>query len=389
MAVTLLINPGSSSKKYALYDEGREVLTVKFEIVVDTVEVCTVVRREQKPCELISSDDYRSSLKRVVDTALAYKIIIHPSDIKKVGVRLVAPGKFFQQHHIVDDEVLSNLRASGTKAPLHIPPTIHEIEQARIELKDSVIIAVSDSAFHDTIRKENKTYSLAKRDRDQYDISRFGYHGISIASVVRQLPSFIPKSQKVIVCHVGSGISLTALLNGESIDTTMGYSPGSGMIMGTRAGDIEPGALLELMRAKALTIQDAYSYINRECGLRGLTGEADIRRLLDKVSQLDEEAIEALEIFVARFQKLLAGLVSSLHGVDTIVFTATAVERSSILRAKLLSGLDWLGVEIDEKKNDQIVGGSGVISTESSKVTVAVIHNNETAEMMRVVENYA
>jgi len=384
MAITLIINPGSSSKKYTFFEDGREILSVRYEWDGMAYEVCTIIRCEQNRCELVDADKYNNALSRVIELALVYKVISATSDIAEVGVRVVAPGTYFQSHQLASSDYIARLREAERQAPLHIPATIDEIERVRTELPQAKLVAVSDSAFHSTIPAVHRTYSILQQDTARYDIRRFGYHGLSVGSVVRQMPRVLGDQQKVIICHIGSGVSLTAVSDGKSIDTTMGYGPGSGMIMNTRAGDIEPGALLELMRAKSLSISEAYHYLFTQCGLSGLAGESDMRRLLDLIAQSDKAAEFALSLYTSRFSKLLASLAATLGGVDAVVLTATAAERSPELRSYLLQNLDWLGIKIDVVKNQHLISGNGLISQDKSPITVAVIHNREADEMVRI-----
>lgn len=365
-------------------------MAVRYERQADAIEVCTTsAGGERKKCEFVSEAVYKNALVDVLKRALAFKVIVGTIDISLVGMRIVVPGSLFQKHQVINTDLINILRDRVNSAPLHIPPTLYELEQLMIELPAVKIIGVSDSAFHSSLLKEYSHYSLPTIDIERYDIQKFGYHGISVSSVVRELPRIIGNKERVIVCHVGSGISLTAVRNGVSVDTTMGYSPLSGMIMGTRAGDLDPGALLELMRAKQLTINDAYKYLSTECGLKGVSGESDLRTLLQRASHDDEVAELALTLLKNRFQKQLLGLMAMLGGVEAIVFTGTAAERSSELRQRLLSGLDWLQIGLDTVRNEEVVGGNGIISYQDAPITIAVIKTNEETEIMRTAHSFA
>lgn len=389
MACTLIINPGSSSKKYSLFSEGRSVFSVRYERQEDMIEVCTVMPSgSRQKCEFVSEEIFKNSLVDMLKRAQAHKVLSSVKDITAMGVRLVVPGSVFQTHQVITQKTVSDLRERAVRAPLHIPPTLYEIEQAIIELPDALLVGVSDSAFHSSISIDRRRYSLPECDANQLDIMRFGYHGISISSAVRELPRIIGQKSRVIICHIGSGMSLTAIKDGVSVDTTMGYSPLSGMIMGTRAGDIDPGALLELMRVKQLSVSDTYTYLSTECGLKGVSGHADIRTLLQRASAGDESAEFALTLLKNRFQKQLVSLMTSLGGVEAVVFTGTAAERSSELRSRLLAGLEWLQIAVDEVRNEEMLGGNGVVSYTDAPITIAVIRTNEEAEMVRVVQTF-
>lgn len=389
MATTLIINPGSSSKKYALYESGRTVASFRFERRGQSIELCTEEHGEQQKCEGVTVDDYTSSLHQVLERCLRAGCIKHFRDITKVGVRVVAPGTYFQQHRVVDDLYLHKLREREPAAPLHIPHTLHELEVVARELPHAQVIAVSDSAFHATLPFAARQYSIDAHDATEYDIHRFGYHGISYASVLRRVPAVLSQlPPRLVMAHVGSGVSMAAIKNGESIDTTMGFSPASGLVMGTRAGDIEPGALLELMRVKNMHIFDAQTYIQTRGGLKGLIGEGDFRHILERIARHDQVAEAALGLYAYRFQKQLGAFAAALGGIDAVVLTATAMERSAPLRQTMLAGLGWLGIELSAAANENLERGAGIISSTDSQVQVAVIPTAETDEMLRVTETY-
>ena len=302
-----------------------------------------------------------------------------------MGIRVVAPGTFFQKHHIVDGAFLRQLREREPAAPLHIPHTLIELEVILRELPFAKIVAVSDSAFHATMPAVARDYSIEKKDSTDFDIHRFGYHGISVASVdetLRQKEQPIPR--RLVIAHVGSGVSMTALRDGVSIDTTMGFAPDSGLIMGTRVGDSDAGMLLELMRVKNMRLFDTLTYVQGRGGLKGMAGESDFRQILEHATHEEPDALAALKHFVYRFQKQLGAYAVALGGLDVVVLTATAVERSALLRTHLLTQLDWFGITLDTALNETLVGGDGVITTASSAISVHVIRTQELREMLRV-----
>lgn len=390
MAVTLLINPGSSSKKYSLFAEGRVLISMRFEVDNKAIEFCSQKNGALQKCEGVSFNEYATAIKQVLDTALREKVIENLQAITQVGVRIVAPGTFFQSHRVIDDLYLHKLRECEPAAPLHVPHTLREVELVKQELPEALVIGVSDSAFHATMSPEARTYGIPRRDTELYDIHRFGYHGISNASVLRRAEAvFGHQPKRLIVCHVGSGVSMTAIRDGQSIDTSMGYSPGSGLVMGTRTGDIEPGALLELMRVKNMHLYHTQQYIQLHGGLLGIAGEADFRHILERLAQTEPHAMEAMQLFVYHFQKQLGALNMVLGGLDAIILTATAVERSTTLRSLMLRGLEWFGVTLDDTKNDALVAHDGIISRAQSRVTVAVIRTNELDEMLRVTNSFS
>ncbi len=389
MAVTLIVNPGSASKKYSLVSEGRVIASFRFERNEQIYEVCVDYNGEQQKCEGVSFETYGTALRHVLDTAVNSKVIASLHDITHVGVRIVAPGSYFQEHRIVDAVYLDRLRDREAAAPLHVPHTVRELDQLFLELPHAIIVGVSDSAFHATLPAVARLYPIEADDAKTYDIHRFGYHGLSYASLSRQLPTVLgSKASRVIACHIGSGMSMTALKDGVSIDTTMGFGPGSGLMMGARAGDLEPGALLELMRVKNMKFFDTQTYLQTRSGFKGLTGEADFRHLLERYASGDEAATAAFALATYQFQKTIGAFTIALGGLDAIVLTATAAERSSALRAILLSGLAWCGIELDKERNDALVAADGMISKEGAAVPVYVLRTNEFGELLKVTHSF-
>lgn len=387
MAITLVVNPGSSSRKYALYKDGVCVLVVRYEKTGTEYATCVDSKDGTQTCEGITETIYQKALEDFLQRAVAFSILLEPSAVTLVAVRVVAPGIFFQHHRVVDSNFLALLKQKENSAPLHIPATLKELISVQETLPKSVLIAVSDSAFHSTMPYQGYSYSLQKDDVTTYELRRFGYHGLSVESVVSRIPNVVgvvPK--RLIVCHVGSGVSVTAVMNGKSIDTTMGFSPSSGLPMGTRAGDADAGVVLELMRQKNLSIFDTEQYIQREGGIKGQLTEADLRHALDRKANGDVEAKEALEHFFYHLQKVIGSYFVVLGGLDMIVLTATASERNPTIRQRVLENLAVIGILLDYEKNDSFVGKEGVISKIESPVSVAVMKTDEMGAMQRAAE---
>jgi acetate kinase len=363
---------------------------MRFERSGDEYELCVEQDGVQQKCEGISGETFSMSLRQLLDQLIDSKIIGNLQDIATVGIRVVAPGTYFQKHQIVDVLFMRALREREPAAPLHIPHTLVELEVVQRELPFAKIVAVSDSAFHATLPTWARDYSIEAKDTTQFDIHRFGYHGISVASVVETLRQKLETfPRRLVVAHVGSGVSMTALRDGVSIDTTMGYAPDSGLDMGTRVGDSDAGMLLELMRVKNMRLFDTLSYVQGRGGLKGMTGESDFRQLLEHSTHEEPVALAALRHFVYRFQKQLGAYAVALGGLDAVVLTATAAERSALLRAHMLSGLEWFGITLDAAANDILLGHDGVITTPASPVTVHVIRTQELQEMLRVTTTLA
>lgn len=385
MGTTLVVNPGSSSKKYGLYHEGSMVVETRFEDTDSGYETCSRAAGTQQVCEPTTKEDFESALEKVAMEAKSYASGHRIPEIDTVAMRIVAPGTFFQKHAEIDNEYIEKLRECEAVAPLHIPTILREILAVKKQFPNARLVAASDSAFHADMPAFARAFSIPKADAEQFDIYRFGYHGLSVASIVRRIHPLIGQDpERMIVCHVGNGVSVTAVKKGKSVDTTMGYSPTSGVIMGSRAGDVEAAALLKLIRAKNLRPAEADMYINTNGGLKGLAGDSDIRHLLIRRSQNDEVATHALDTFAYQLQKAIAELTVPLGGVDVLVLTATAMVRSSDLRALVLKGLKHIGVEMSPDRNDMLVGKDGVISVRNSPVKIVVMRTDEMGEMAYV-----
>jgi acetate kinase len=287
---------------------------------------------------------------------------------------------------VIDDEYIAKLKVRQASAPLHIPIMLREIHNAHYHFPNVRLIAASDSAFHRDMPPRARNYSIAAKDAEELDLYRFGYHGLSVSSVVGRIHAVVGASpERMIVCHIGNGTSVTAVKKGKSVETTMGFAPATGVIMGSRAGDIDSAALLELMKAKNYRPADAELYINTNGGLQGLAGNADIRMLLERRSQGDLIAAQTLDMFSYHLQKAIAAQTVALGGLDVLVLTATASVRSSALRGLVTANLRHLGIHISQDRNELMVGKDGIISVRNSPVKVVVMRTDEMAEMAGVV----
>ncbi len=381
MSVILVINPGSTSKKYALYHERKAVMSYQFEKTASAFELSSTSKTGVQDYKRIDMEGYTSALTTVA-TAIKKYLEEKSLTLDSVCIRIVSPGSNFQNHQLVDEALVIALRQKEMSVPLHVPVTLQEIQECQKLFPETPFYAISDSAFHSTLMKKARDFSIDRSDAETYDIYRFGYHGLSVASVVRRvhpLTGINPK--RLVVCHVGGGVSVTAVKDGRSVETTMGYTPTSGLPMGSRTGDVDPGALLQLMRAKNLKPSEAEMYIHIKGGLQGLSEDTDIRHLLDRRAKGDAIATETLDLFVYHIQKAIAAATVSLGGLDMIVFTGTACTRSATLRKMIASDLDYLGVSVDENKNEALVGLDGVFSAHKAEVKLVAVKTDEMGEM--------
>ena len=385
MEITLVVNPGSSSKKYAFYEGDKLLLSAKYEKTSDGYASCVSLNKDITRKSEVDEFDYREALGEAIKTAFDNNLINENKPIKRVGVRVVAPGSYFLEHKLIDDRFVAELEKVAATAPLHIPVLLEEIKSLMSILPEAQLYAASDSAFHSTIPDWRQKYTLF--DATDRGIRRYGYHGLSVASVARRLNTvFKDRSHsKCLVLHVGNGISATALLEGASVSNSMGYTPASGLVMGSRSGDMDPGALIEFLRVKNISGVEAQTYFQQNGGLKGVLGNSDIRSMLERVSQKDSLAIDTLSLFVEKIQQTILSYAVTLRGIDSIVLTGTAVERNPDLRKKILKDLPLLKLSLDEDLNEQIFSKTEIISDQNSSVCVAVITTDEMGEIARTL----
>lgn len=388
MGATLAVNPGSSSRKYELYRGTTRIFTAVFEQTGEGYGMCTAINDMQQTCTESSVRAYDAALDECIKIACERGLLKSPKEITRVGVRIVCPGTYFAKHQIITDGYIERLKKMYDAAPLHIPHMLTEIAALGRVLPHAHVVGVSDSAFHATIPSHVRTYSIDALDSDALDIYRFGYHGLSVASVVRrttEIRGTFP--ERAIVCHVGSGVSVTTLMKGKSVDTTMGFGPMSGLMMNTRVGDIDPSALLYLMEKKKWTPLEAATYLNSKCGIRGMLGHSDLRVTLERLERGDTRATQTVAMYIYRIKKAIGAAVATLGGVDLLVLTATAPERNPTVRALICADLAVFGITLDVEKNDALIGNTGWIHGVASSAEVLVVHTEEMGEIARVADS--
>jgi len=375
----LVVNPGSASRKYALFADSVERAQLHFEWSNDTI-LCTLTTTSQQHVK-VDVTSLENATAEVIPILRSYNILSENEHIKYIGLRIVAPGSYFLSDHRVDDELMKHLQQAKEHAPLHVKASLTELSYLQQYFPDSPIFAISDSAFHHTKPDHTWNYGISLELADKHDIKRFGYHGLSVESVVRQ----ISPVEKSIVCHLGSGASVTALLNGQSVDTTMGFSPLEGVIMSTRSGSIDLAAaniLKKILQYDDLSLE---KYLNEESGLKGLGGSADIRELLLHEGEGDARAHLALETYVYTIQKSIGQMAAALNGVDALIFTGTVGERSSPIRKQIVRQLNYLGFMIDNTRNDTTDSHGILTIHDPSSKPIYVIPAHEEQEIAKRV----
>ncbi|OHA46473.1 MAG: hypothetical protein A2541_01980 [Candidatus Taylorbacteria bacterium RIFOXYD2_FULL_36_9] len=405
----LIVNRGSASEKYAV-DEGEKCLAF-LHLEKAENEKCDFVsslyisgqetagqpsplngrpnRSEDSPAiSCITKKEYENSLNYALNLFIEKKIIANKEEITGIGIRVVAPGKYFQGDKIIDKVYLKEIKKVLAEAPLHILPTYEAIKDLKKTFKNIPIVGVSDSDFHKTIPDQAKYYGLPWAETQKYQIERYGYHGISVESILNKMKAEkteegqIPK--KLIICHIGSGASVTAVKDGQSIENSMGFTPLEGVMMATRAGNIDPGALAYLSERLGLKGKKLKEYLNKKCGLLGVSEQSsDVRDLLKLEREGNTQAKLALDMYVYHLQKQIGSYYVVLGGLDMIIFTATVGERSFIMRERICADLEMLGLKLDKEKNNQSEGINALISTSDSQVKILVRKTDEMRQIAR------
>ena len=388
-SLVLVVNPGSASRKYALFANDIKKANVHFEFI-DRAVVGTVEFNGEKNSVKYEDADLANVSRYVLPLLQQYHAIGQDENLTAVGIRVVAPTDNFTKDLLVNDEVLAELGSIQQKAPLHIGTALMEIQHLKSVFANIPIIIISDSAFHSTKPAWATNYGISEELADKFGIKRYGFHGVSVGSVVRRLQESNKLVSKTIICHIGSGSSITAVLDGKSVDTTMGYTPLEGIMMATRSGNIDVAAALAIKRELHLDDNGLEQYLNKSSGLLGVSGTSDdIRQLLISESQGDQKASLALTLFVYKIQQAIGQMAASMGGVDCLVFTATIGERSFIIRERILQNLGYLGFENNKVVNDATFEPKEVINIATDRSRpVLVVATDESAEIARRADYY-
>ena len=385
----LIINTGSASKKYSIYEEGKKIYNAHFEMeeggYVVTETYTPVGEEEQKVKTPISERVFERAQARLLDSIIEKKIVKNRDEVNAIGIRIVAPGEYFLQNRIVDKEYLKMAKAALEKVPLHLGPALEEIKMVGKVFGDKKIVGVSDSAFHKNLPDKAKYYAIPIADSRSLGLQKFGYHGISLQSVIAQTEKKLGHlPSKTIICHLGGGASVTAVKDGQSVETSMGFTPLDGLVMATRVGEIDPGAVLYLGDKLGLRMSKLEEYFNNKCGLLGLSGKSDdVRDLLKFEAEGDKDCHLALEIYANRLKKYIGAAAAVLGGLDLLIFAGTVGERSFIMRGRICDGLQFLGVDLDIEVNNKSEGIEVELNKPESKVKVMVMKTDEMAEIAK------
>lgn len=382
----LVVNCGSSSIKYQLIEPETENALAKGKVERIGMEGAVLTHKPFDRDEIkIGAEiiDHSAGIEYVISILLSknHGVIKRKEEIDAVGHRVVHGGETFSGSVLINDEVLKQIRACIEYAPLHNPHNLRGINACMRLLPDIQQVAVFDTAFHQKMPKVAYIYGIPYSLYKKYSVRRYGFHGTShyyVANKVAELLKRDINELKIITCHLGNGCSITAVKKGESVDTSMGFTPLEGLLMGTRAGDIDPAVLLYIMSREELTMQQGNTLLNKHSGLLGISGiSSDMRDLEEERENGNKMAALAIDIFCYRIKKYIGAYFASLGGADSIVFTGGIGENSSLVRKLSLSKLECLGINIDDEKNESNSKEATIISKNNSKVTIFVIPTNE------------
>ncbi|HWR40861.1 MAG TPA: acetate kinase [Patescibacteria group bacterium] len=381
----LVVNCGSSSIKYQLFNMADESVLAKGLVERIGLDGSILTHQPAGKAKVPMTADIKD---HVVGIKMVLEALTHPNhgvigsmkEISAVGHRVVHGGEKFADSVLISPEVMKALEECVEMAPLHNPPNIQGINACAELMPGVPQVAVFDTAFHQTMPKHAFLYGLPYESYVKYGIRRYGFHGTSHKFVSQQAAEMMGQpigNLRIITCHLGNGSSVAAVKNGKSIDTSMGFTPLEGLIMGTRSGEIDPAIIPFLMKKEGMSPDQIENYLNKKSGVLGVSGvSSDFRDIVSAAKEGNERAGLALDVFTYKVRKFIGSYVAAMGGVDAIVFTAGLGENSYTIRDRICNGLEYLGTRIDPARN-KVRGKAAEISAEGSKVRIFVIPTNE------------
>jgi acetate kinase len=382
----LVLNAGSSSLKYQLIDMPSQV--VKCIGIIERIgmndAIFTHEKNDKKHTEVLAILNHEIGLKKIAKKLMDNKIgVINSVDeIEAVGHRVVHGGSKFSKTVIVNQKIKDNIKDLFDLAPLHNPANLTGIEIAETIFTSAKQIAVFDTAFHQTMPKKAYQYAIPDIYLEKHKIRAYGFHGTSHKYVSEKAIEFLnKKSSKIITIHLGNGCSMSAIKNGESIENSLGFGPMNGLVMGTRAGDIDQSVIFFLMKNLKISLEKANNLVQKESGMKGLTGYSDLREISEKAANGNQKCQDALNLAGYRIRKYIGSYAAILNGLDAIIFTAGIGENSAITRQLACEDLEFLGIELDLEKNK--IRSKEIRESKTSKVKILVVPTNEEIEIAK------
>ena len=380
MKKILVLNSGSSSLKYQLFNVEGDKYDVVAKGLAERIGIdgskVSIKYADGTKKEVVNPLPTHNEALQEVFNLLLNGALANLNEITAVGHRVVHGGEVYANSVVIDENVVKTVEDLSSLAPLHNPAGVLGIRAVQKALPNVPQVAVFDTAFHQTMPKEAFLYGLPLEQYTKHQIRRYGMHGTSHRYIAQEVAKILGDNKKVVVCHLGNGASLSAIKNGKCIDTSMGFTPLAGIIMGTRSGDIDPYIPLHIMKEQGLSIDEANNLLNKQSGMLGLTGFSDMRDVEEAYLKGEERAVTGMQTYVYTIVKFIGSYIAALGGVDAIVFTAGIGENSPIIRKLILDRLSYLGISVNEEANNRR-GNIEEISTADSKVKAFVIPTDE------------
>ena len=388
----MVVNAGSSSIKYQLIDMNTEEPLASG--IVERIGLETgaikhnvfISRREKKINEEFPIPNHSAGLKKVAEllTNREYGVISDPSEIKAVGHRLVHGGELFTKTVEITGEVKAKVKELFPLAPLHNPANLTGVEVAEEVFPQAKQIGVFDTAFHQTMPEVAYRYAIPEALYKEFGLRKYGFHGTSHKYVSEEAAKYLGKKDlKIITIHLGNGASMAAVMNGVSVDTSMGMGPLNGLIMGTRSGSVDPSLIFYLVEQKHYPIEEVSILLNKKSGMLGLTGKSDMRDVEELYYKGDEKAILAYEMYTYRIKQFIGNYTAAMNGLDVLVFTAGIGENDKLVRSLVCQNMEYFDITLDSGKNSIRSNNIREINVDGAKTKVLVIPTNEELEIAR------
>ena len=390
----LSVNAGSSSLKFSAFEmpEEKKLISGYFQRIGIGKSFYTLkVNGEKKQVE-VEMKNHSEAFQILIQELIENHIVNDLSEIKGIGHRVVHGGEYFQESAIVDESVIEKIAELSALAPLHNPPAVVGIRAAMEVVPNATQVVVFDTSFHQTMERETYLYALPMNWYRDYKVRKYGAHGTSHKYITERMEGVLGKKDtKLIICHIGSGASISAIKNGKCINTSMGFTPNAGLIMGTRCGDIDASIIPYMMKQANITPEEMDNIINKESGVLAISEQySDMRDIYDNVKLGEEKSILALNMYVRRIVDYIAKYYFELKGCDAIIFTAGVGENGAYERSKIVEQLEFLGIHLNAPFNEQIASyhdiHEGKITTDDSSIPVYVIPTDE--EIMIARDTY-
>ncbi|MFN8430679.1 MAG: acetate kinase [Spirosomataceae bacterium] len=388
MKKILVINTGSSSLKFSLFEMPSEKVVASG--IVERIGMEDAVFKykteKEKTEKTLAIKDHFAALRLVADQLLDSEngVLNSPDEIDAIGHRVVHGGSLFTDTTIISEEIKAKIKELFSLAPLHNPANYTGIEVSENIFPKSKQVAVFDTAFHQSIPEKVHRYAIPNDLYEKDNVRLYGFHGTSHKYVSQKALDYLSKpNAKIVILHLGNGCSATAVNAGKSMDHSLGFGPVTGLIMGSRSGDLDPAVVLYLVENKGYNSKEVNDILNKKSGMIGLTGYSDLREIEAKYMDGDQQCKLALEMNAYRIKKYIGAYAAAMNGLDAVVFTAGIGENSEIIRGMVCEDMEFLGINIDKHENDMRKPGIRELQTPESKVKILVVPTNEELEIAR------